>query len=126
MLPIWPTKSCQFGNILVLMTKQPRIGPRMPVRAYIMQWREAKGLTQQQLGDRLGVDKGTISRWENAERIPNLNVLGAICEALDIQPWAIYRMPGTKSPEDMLAIASEPVRREAAEYIEFLLRKHAK
>ena len=29
----------------------PRIGPRLPVRVYLKEWREYHGLTQQQLGD---------------------------------------------------------------------------
>lgn len=107
------------------MTRPPRIGPKMPVRAYIARWREAKGLTQEQLGARLNVTKGAISRWEKDNRVPSLNVLAAIAEALDIPSTALYRIPGTTTPEDLLAGANEAVRKEAAEYIEFLIRKHS-
>jgi DNA-binding transcriptional regulator YiaG len=37
---------------------------RPPSPGYITTLRKALGLTQQQLGERLGVDKMTVSRWE--------------------------------------------------------------
>jgi transcriptional regulator with XRE-family HTH domain len=112
-----------FGN----MGKPPRIGPKKPLRHYMAEWREHRGLTQQQLGDRLGVGKDTVSRWENDRRGISLNVLGAVAEALDVPPVSLYRRPApdSTSPEDLLAGAPEQVRQEAAVYIDFLIRKHA-
>lgn len=113
------------GVTILAMSKPPRIGPKKPLRHFMAEWRDYRGLTQQQLADRLEVDKGTISRWENDARGISLNVLAAVCEALDIQPMMIYRRPDTQSPEELLASAPEPVRREAYEYIDYLIRKHA-
>lgn len=33
--------------------------------------REARGLTQSQVADAIGVDAQTVSRWERGERVPN-------------------------------------------------------
>lgn len=110
------------------MARPPSIGPKKPVRHFMSEWRDYRGLTQEQLADRLGVGKSSVSRWENDVRGIDMGVLAAICEALDIQPTAIYRRPPTansKSPEDMLAAAPESVRKEAAEFIEYLIRKRA-
>lgn len=38
--------------------------PAKPTPAYIKALREALGLTQTQLGERVGVDKMTVARWE--------------------------------------------------------------
>lgn len=46
--------------------------------------REYAGLTQLQLGNRIGRDHRTIHRWEYATRIPNLSDLLLIADALDI------------------------------------------
>ena len=34
--------------------------------------RKAKGLTQEQLGEMLGVSNKTVSRWENGNYMPDL------------------------------------------------------
>ncbi|WP_410052672.1 helix-turn-helix domain-containing protein, partial [Bradyrhizobium sp. SZCCHNR1064] len=39
----------------------PRIGPRKPVRLFLAEWREKRGLTQQQLADRLETSDVTVS-----------------------------------------------------------------
>lgn len=45
--------------------------------------RKAKGLTQRQLGDKVGVDTLTISRWERGAVRPTIANLAALCKALD-------------------------------------------
>lgn len=46
--------------------------------------REGAGLTQLQLGERIGRDHRTIHRWEYAYRIPTLEDLLLIADALGI------------------------------------------
>lgn len=46
--------------------------------------REYAGLTQLQLGNRIGRDHRTIHRWEYATRIPNLSDLLLIADALNV------------------------------------------
>lgn len=46
--------------------------------------RTYRGLTQVALGERIGRDHKTISRWENAQRIPNLEDLLLLADALHI------------------------------------------
>ncbi|MEV6809825.1 helix-turn-helix transcriptional regulator [Streptomyces sp. NPDC051129] len=42
------------------------------------------GLTQIQLGDRIGRETRTIHRWEHAQRTPNLLDLLLIADVLDV------------------------------------------
>ena len=42
------------------------------------------GLSQRQLADRLGVHKNYITHWEAGRARPDLNLVPALCEALDI------------------------------------------
>lgn len=51
---------------------------------FISENRKRKGLTQEQLGNILGVSNKTISRWENGNYMPDLSLLIPLSESLDI------------------------------------------
>lgn len=51
---------------------------RAPSPGYITALREALGLTQAQLGERLGVDKMTVARWEWGKAHPSATRLAAL------------------------------------------------
>lgn len=48
--------------------------------------REAAGLTQQELGDKLGYSRGSISYYEKCERSPDIVFLDAVCMFFDVNP----------------------------------------
>ena len=47
-------------------------------------WREYRGLTQQQLADRIGISKPYLSQLETGKRTGTAEVLSAIAEALNV------------------------------------------
>lgn len=98
----------------------PRIGPRRPRRTYLAEWRENRGLTQQTLGDRLGVSDVTVSRWETGRALLNTNVLAAISEALNIEPQDIYRHPDQPSADALLRDQPVEIRDQAIKLIRAL------
>jgi len=53
---------------------------RPPSPAFVTAFREALGLTQAELGERLGVDKMTVSRWERGTLRPGAASLSALEE----------------------------------------------
>jgi transcriptional regulator with XRE-family HTH domain len=55
---------------------------RRAVGARIREERRHAGLSQVQLGERVGRDHKTISRWENGHRTPSLDDLVRIAHAL--------------------------------------------
>jgi transcriptional regulator with XRE-family HTH domain len=57
--------------------KQPRFRP-----TYIAQWRDFRGLTQEQLAGRLGMTQSHLSMLENRKRGYTQETLEAIAEAL--------------------------------------------
>lgn len=99
------------------------IGPKRPVRVYICEHRKDKHLTQQRLADRLNVTKGTISKWETGKLGVDLDVLAAICEALDIPPTAIYHPPKERSIEAAIARAPKSARDEILRHAEYVISK---
>ena len=55
----------------------------------IKDMREKKGLTQEELGKRIGVDKSSVSRWENGDREPKLDHLNKIARVLEVPSGAL-------------------------------------
>ncbi|MEE0107730.1 MAG: helix-turn-helix transcriptional regulator, partial [Merdibacter sp.] len=54
------------------------------IGAFIAEKRKKKGLTQEQLGAKLGVSNKTISRWENGNYMPDLSLLEPLSKELEI------------------------------------------
>lgn len=54
------------------------------IGAFIAVNRKKKGLTQEQLGEKLGVSNKTISRWENGNYMPDLSLIEPLCKELEI------------------------------------------
>lgn len=68
----------------------------------IRQLREARGLTQTQLGEATGVTKSAVSQWEGgATANIKLQTFMMLCEALSTDPayliWGPERGPGPES-----------------------------
>jgi transcriptional regulator with XRE-family HTH domain len=107
----------------------PRIGPRKPVRVYLMLWRKKVGITQEVLGNRIkpAVDKATVSRWESAKPGKlTLGVIAAYAEALDRKVYEMYWMPHQTPSLDALAADLDPdLRQRAADVIESLKGRKA-
>lgn len=111
------------------MVMPARIGPKKPVRVFLREHREAAGLTQQQVGDRIDppVAKGTVARWEGAK--PGhlmLGVIAAYAEALGKVPAEMYRKPADGPSLDALASKLPPdIREQAVNVVTALTRKRA-
>jgi transcriptional regulator with XRE-family HTH domain len=97
-----------------------RIGPKKPTKIFISYWRDHRKLSQQQLANRIGTTKGSISRWENEERDLTLGVLGAIAEALNVDVMDLYRDPAQPSADALLRNVDDTTRRQAFRLIEAL------
>lgn len=52
--------------------------------AFIAQLRREKGLTQEQLAEKLGTTGKSVSRWENGKNMPDLSLFEPICRELGI------------------------------------------
>lgn len=53
--------------------------------AVIRRYRDAAGLSQQELADRVGISKSYISSLELGYRAPSLNLLVKIAQTLEVQ-----------------------------------------
>lgn len=72
---------------------------------FLTEHREAKGLTQKQLAERLGCDVMTISRWELHKVAISTDALAALAEALGgdmMEPEDLYHHPDRPTPNQLM------------------------
>ena len=57
---------------------------QIKIGKFILACRKEKGLTQEQLAEKLGVTNKSISRWENGNTMPDYSLLKGLCSELNI------------------------------------------
>jgi transcriptional regulator with XRE-family HTH domain len=74
----------------------------------IAQLRKAKGLTQEQLGEALGITGQAVSKWEKGESMPDILLLPDLCGLLSVSVDTLLDVPD--------AMRKENIVREFCEY----------
>lgn len=72
------------------------------MRVFLKEWRLHLNLTQEEIAERLGTSKGTVSRLELNTREPNLGYLAAFAEAIGRNTGQLFYDPRTPSCDDLL------------------------
>ena len=70
---------------------------QIQIGKFIAQCRKEKGLTQQELADKIGCSDKTISKWENGRGLPDYSYFGNLCRTLDITTDELLRGSKTKN-----------------------------
>lgn len=75
----------------------------------IMQCRKQAGITQEELGERLGVSRQAVSKWESEQTTPDLQYLKSMCALFQVTAdWLLFgeggegaadRTPAAATPE---------------------------
>ena len=97
-----------------------RIGHKRAVRWYVREHREKRGLTQEQLAERLNTNKGQVSKLERGAQRMNDDWAGLIAYALDIEPWELMRHPDAPDPADLLSGLLERDRERVRQFADAL------
>jgi transcriptional regulator with XRE-family HTH domain len=82
--------------------------PVLTVGREVRRWRQARGLTLAQVGERSGLNIGYLSQIENEKAVPSLEALAAIAGAIDV-PAAWLLLDSTSAPR----VVREPDRPRA-------------
>ena len=77
----------------------------MSIGKNIAKYRKAKGLTQEELGAKLGVTNQAVSKWESEVSMPDVMLLPEIANALNITLDDLYGI--AKEPEKISCSADE-------------------
>ena len=75
--------------------------------------REAKGLTQQRLAEKLYVTRQAVSRWEGGSRYPDLMTAKKLAEALDSTMDALLSQEDMKQYAQKATVLESPVAKGA-------------
>lgn len=57
---------------------------QIKIGKFIAALRKEKGMTQEQLGEKLGVTNKTVSRWENGNYMPDVEMLSLLSEEFGV------------------------------------------
>lgn len=57
---------------------------QIKIGKFISELRKEKGMTQEQLAEKLGVTQKSVSRWETGKNMPDLSLLQTLSSELDI------------------------------------------
>lgn len=88
--------------------------------AKLRQWRKHRNLSQEELAEKIGVEKVTISRWERGQRGLTLTTLESLAEALHCTVYdLLFRDPN--EAVDLFKIYAE-LPRERREILEKMIR----
>ena len=77
----------------------------MSIGKNIAKYRKAKGLTQEELGAKLGVTNQAVSKWESEVSMPDVMLLPEIANALNITLYDLYGI--AKDPEKISCSADD-------------------
>lgn len=93
-------------------------------RHFIREWRKHRGLTQDQLAERVGISKPNLSRLENRKQDYTQSLLEALAEALQCEPAdLIMRDPSApEMPWSIWESLKPAQQRQAVELLKALKR----
>lgn len=94
-------------------------------RHFIKEWREHRGLTQEQVADRVGIAATTWGRIENGKSPYSQDFLEEAAYALNCEPWDLLNRDPSKEGEvyDLMRHLDEAQKREAETFIRFLAER---
>lgn len=89
----------------------------MPISESIKAHREARGMTQQQLAERLYITRQAVSRWETGETTPGIDMTKLIAATLDVPIAELLDMPpeGTFCQSCGMYLANDEDHAQAAD-----------
>lgn len=93
-------------------------------RTFLKEWRDYRGLTQEQAADRLNIDRSTLSRIERGESPYNQGLLEAAAEAYRCEPWDLLNVNPLMAGDvidmiDRFRGAAPNEQRQALDFLEF-------
>jgi transcriptional regulator with XRE-family HTH domain len=102
-----------------------RIHHGVPVRWYLREWRKKRGLTLEQVAERLDTTRGLISEFERGAKRVNDDWVAGFCWAYDVEPAQLLHHPDSPTLDERLKDASDEQKTVVIQFIDFTLRRSA-
>jgi transcriptional regulator with XRE-family HTH domain len=107
-LPLWQTTLSSIEAIVSSMAT-PRIRRGARPHLYIEEWFKERGLNDEKVGNRIGVDRATVFRWRKEQHRLNPEKIAVLAEALDLEPQELWRPPSRPSLDALVRDSSDEV-----------------
>jgi len=85
---------------------------------FIAQKRREQNLTQEQLGEKLGVSHKSVSKWETGKCMPDYSVIEPLCQALNISISELFN--GEENEKENIRLYDEKQMLEMVERVQRL------
>lgn len=118
----WQTTLFPMEATVVIMATPPKIRSGAKAHLYIEEWFRERGLNDEKVGNRIGVDRATVFRWRKEQHRLNPQKIAALATALDLEPAELWRPPARpsldslvrNSPDEVVELAFDVVKRMAS------------
>ena len=90
---------------------------------YIAEWIEHLHLSHETIGNRMGVSRTTVWRWQKQQHRLTPGKIAALAEAMNLNAVDLFSPPHRPSLDAMLADAPDDLFDRARELIQVLTRK---
>ena len=90
----------------------------MNIGQNIANFRKEKHITQEQLGEAVGVTNRTVSKWESGVSSPGIDLIPTIASALGITLDQLFGVETPKESADISQVVKETISSSIKEYLE--------
>jgi len=105
----WQTTPPRIEAIVTIMATPPRIRRGARSHLYIEEWFKERGLNDEKIGNRIGVNRATVFRWRTEQHRLNPEKIAALAKALDLEPEELWRPPDRPSLDALVRESSDDV-----------------
>ncbi len=105
----------------ILLVKGGNILNQIKIGAFLKELRKEKGLTQEQFSEIVNVSNRTVSRWENGNNLPDLDILIQIADYYEVELREILN--GERKSKEMEKDLEE-IALKSADYTNMSIEKY--
>lgn len=120
LLPARQTTLVPMSSMVANMATRTKIRKGPAAHLYIKEWSDDRGLSDEQIGTKLGVARETVFRWRTEQNRLNPEKIAALAGVLELEPWELYRQPGRRSLDALMKDASDEVANMAFDVVKRL------
>ena len=84
-MPVWCPVNRRRETVFFIQRGGHRTMDQMKIGMFFKELRKEKGLTQEQLAERLRVSRRTVSRWETGSNMPDLDILIEMSDYYEVE-----------------------------------------
>ena len=113
-----------FTEIVYYLIERGENMEQIKIGRFIAELRKSKGMTQEEMAERLGVSGKTVSRWENGRNLPDASLFEPVCELLDITLTELFC--GEKIEQTQIVEKAEESMAATVDYAEKTVKRQNK